>query len=117
MKLRLAPLLRCPISGGELTLEVFESTRHPLSVENAAECTERGIEPKTVETAVKTGVLRCAECCTWYPIVNYVPVLLDSEAPVFAWFAREFSAKLAEQPDYHPPRGTPRPGELLTQRS
>jgi len=117
MKLRLASLLRCPIAGEVLELEAFDSTQHPLSAENAAECAVRGIEPQTVETAVKTGVLRCAGCQTWYPIVNYVPVMLDFEAPVFGWFAREHAARLAKQPHYHPPRGTPRPGELSTQRS
>jgi SAM-dependent methyltransferase/uncharacterized protein YbaR (Trm112 family) len=117
MKLRLASLLRCPISGGALALEVFESTQHPLSVEDAAECLARGVERETVETVVKTGVLRCAENRTWYPIVNYVPVMLDFDAPVFAWFAREYADRLADQPDYHSPRGTPRPGEVLTQRN
>ena len=94
MKRSLLNYLRCPCCGSTLDLQVI-----------------RGDETYAVEA----GVLVCASECAWYPIINFVPVLLDFPVPLQKEFkARHPGAKGTELPF---PNGTPRKGELDIQRS
>ncbi len=63
------------------------------------------------------GLLTCARCRTWYPVHGGIPVLLDFRVDFHERFASEESARLAELPGFHPPVGSPRPGERSTQRT
>lgn len=117
MKLRLVEFLRCPLSGGRLRLVPFEVTQHPLTPTDRAEAVSRHIDCATLEQAVKTGVLLSDQAGVWYPIVNYVPVMLDFKTKLHDWFRSTYRDKLSAHVDYQPPTGAPRPGELLTQRS
>jgi SAM-dependent methyltransferase len=110
-------MLRCPLQGGRLTLHPIEITEHPLSEADAQEAKRRGIDVESVNKAVKNGILISEEAKVWYPIVNYVPVMLDFKTKLHGWFANEHKDFLAKFPGYTPPTGEPRPGELLTQKS
>ena len=100
MKTQLLEALCCPTSGSDLELEVYEAM---------PEGPAAGV--------VKTGVLRCATCRTWYPIINCVPVMLDFQSPLHRHFQARHAKRLATHAEFTPPRGVPRPGELETQRS
>jgi ubiquinone/menaquinone biosynthesis C-methylase UbiE len=58
----------------------------------------------------------CDGCETYYPIANYVPVLLDFETNFHRAFAKKYQRELSNQ-KYHVPRGTARPGELSIQET
>ena len=55
---KLVESLRCPVSGEPLHLETIEADSLGQS------------------QMVKTGTLFCTESCLWYPVINYIPVLL-----------------------------------------
>jgi len=117
MKTRLLELLRCPLSGGQLNLEPFEVTDHPLGPDHRAEAEERGIACSALDKAVKHGVLISEQARAWYPIINYVPVMLDFRTKLHEWFEAEHQSRMGRLTGYGAPSGTPRPGELLTQKS
>lgn len=116
MKLRLASAVRCPVCLGPLALHVFRGDTQTLDATGRRELEERRIEPASAEQLVRDGVLECTDCRAWYPIVARVPVLLDFATPVHDAFAERHRAEL-DALDAGPPRGVPRPGERLTQRS
>jgi SAM-dependent methyltransferase len=100
MKTALHEALLCPTCGSDLDLEAFE-----------------WMPQGAAGDVVKTGVLRCAACRTWYPIINCVPVMLDFESPLHAHFQELHSERLKSHAEFGPPHGTPRAGEHETQRS
>src|SRR5215212_4420152 len=105
MKLRLVEMLRCPLQGGRLTLHPIEITEHPLSEADAQEAKRRGIDVESVNKAVKNGILISEDAKVWYPIVNYVPVMLDFKTKLHGWFAKEHKDFLAKFPGYTAPTG------------
>ena len=117
MKPRLVELLRCPLSGGRLNLQPIELTDHPLSLQDRAEAEMRNIDSTTIDKAVKTGILVSEQARVWYPVVNYVPIMLDFKTKLHEWFQQEHQLAVAKLPGYQAPTGSPRPGELLTQKS
>src|SRR5438034_1316784 len=82
MKIRLLESLRCPCCKSELRLSRIESHKVGLSPEASGRATAEGIDHCLLEEVVETGVLECSSGCSWYPIVNYVPVLLDFPLPL-----------------------------------
>src|SRR2546427_11315502 len=82
MKIRLLESLRCPCCKSELRLSRIESHKVNLSPEASGRATAERIDRCLLEEVVETGVLECASGCSWYPIVNYVPVLLDFPLPL-----------------------------------
>lgn len=117
MKLRLVELLRCPLTGDRLRLVPFEITNHPLTAADRVEAEYRHIDSATIDKAVKNGVLVSEQARVWYPIMNYVPVMLDFKTKLHDWFRDAHKDELSKLSNYQPPTGTARPGELLTQES
>jgi len=96
-------------------LDAFESQQLPDSSDSSP--AEQGPAAGRPPVAVKSGILSCSNCLAWYPIVHFVPIMLDYELSLHREFASQNATRMAAHSGFTPPRGTPRPGELLTQRS
>lgn len=117
MNLRLLEFLRCPCCKNEMRLSRIDSHNIVLTPEASARAAAERIDPHLLEEVVETGVLECVSGCAWYPIVNYVPILLDFPLPLHRQFSdryRHLNIKAFNLPF---PTGEPRPGELQTQES
>jgi len=117
MKIRLLEALRCPCCKSDLRLSPIESHKVDLSPEASGRATAEQIDRCLLEEIVETGVLECASGCSWYPIVNYVPVLLDFPLPLHTQFSDRYRRHGIEALDLPLPPGSPRPGELELQES
>ena len=117
MKIRLLESLRCPCCKSELRLSRIESHKVNLSPEASGRATAERIDRCLLEEVVETGVLECASGCSWYPIVNYVPVLLDFPLPLHTQFSNRYRHLGIKALDFPLPPGAPRPGELEIQES
>ena len=83
----------------------------------SAPLTEAGVD-RLEDGWVETGVLTCASCKAWYPVVRGVPVLLPYATQVHHQFAREHAGRLeCCAPGYLPPTGAVPPGEQLVMGS
>lgn len=117
MKLDALNTYRCPMSKGRLSLVTLEDAPVELTPADHARCEQLGIEPAKVSRAVKEGVLVCEESRTWYPIVNFVPLLLDYPTAIHHDFVNQFASRCDVLKTHKMPEGTPRPGEHIVQRS
>lgn len=99
MKLELLSLLRCPLSHSHLELEIIDSVREQE--------TER----------VETGILLCRESQLWYPIINFVPVMLTFKTQLTEKFAQRHADVLSRFDGYRMPDEEPMPGERSVQRT
>lgn len=94
MKLSFTSKLACPLCASDLRAKVFSGDE--LNIEN--------------------GALLCDACKTWYPVANYVPVLLDFKIGFHDSFVTKFGhGALLE--GYSFPSGSPRPGEASVQET
>lgn len=106
MKRRLVELLRCPIDGGKLGLDVWESERR-----NRAELGLVGDSPDFDEE-ISSGVLVNDRLQILYPIHGGVPRLLVFEHPLNAHFRKQWKGRLERQhPGYSLPDRAAMPGE------
>ncbi|MBP7063426.1 methyltransferase domain-containing protein [Ferrovibrio sp.] len=96
---KILPLLRCPVDGAPLRLETIESLD-----------TASG-------SAIRTGLLLNDQAKLWYPIVNFVPILLAFPTPLSTAFATEYASRLASHPGYTLPNLPPMPGERSVQQT
>ena len=96
MYLKALSWLRCPISGSEL--ECFSISANE-------------------DGNVITGILYSSEGGYWYPVINYVPILLIFETPVLRAFEREHGAEIASLGHLKRPDGITRPGERQVQKT
>jgi len=117
MKVRLLESLRCPCCKSELRLSRIESHKVDLSPEASGRAIAERIDRCLLGEAIETGVLECASGCSWYPIVNYVPVLLDFPLPLHTQFSNRYQHLGIKALDLPLPPGAPRPGELGVQES
>ena len=117
MKIRLLEFLRCPCCKCKLLLSRIESHKVPLSPDAYARATAERIDRSLLEEVVETGVLECASGCSWYPIVNYVPVILDFPLPLHTQFRTRYQHLGIKALELPLPPGSPRPGELQIQQS
>ena len=117
MKIRLLEFLRCPCCKNELRLSRIEAHKVILSPEASARAVAERIDRSLLEEVVESGVLECASGCSWYPIVNYVPVLLDFPLPLHRQFSYRYRHLGLKAFDLPFPPGAPRPGELQLQES
>lgn len=99
MDLALLPLLRCPIGGGPLALDV-------ITPAEAAPGIGAGVE---------TGILTSSHSGTWYPIINHVPVLLTFRTALVDGFARRHADRIAALGGLRPADAAPMPGERSVQ--
>lgn len=117
MKLNLLPLLRCPLCGGTLELHEIAGTAVQIDASSVVEADWPISRPAAPPHAVETGVLACAARCSWFPIVNFVPVLLDFAVPLHRQFRERHAKSGIAALELPLPHGKPRPGEIETQRS
>lgn len=101
MKRRLIETIVCPACKSQLELSTFSDVAG---------------EPEG-EPLVREGVLTCHACRTWYPIENYIPVLLDFPVRLHAQFGERHHRHARWPGQLSEPNGRPRPGEEWTQRS
>lgn len=99
MNSRLQAMLCCPICGEDLELRAFET----IFVE---------IQQLTV---TKNGTLTCKQCRTWYPVMDFIPVMLAFTTPVHGKFAARFAQQMTGLTAYTTPKGTAMPGERSVQ--
>jgi SAM-dependent methyltransferase/uncharacterized protein YbaR (Trm112 family) len=92
-------VLRCPVSSSALELHVIdrdETGDHPL---------------------IRTGVLYSAASKHWYPIINYIPVLLTFRTRLVDRFAADHAVALTALGAYAAPNLAPMPGEVSVQKT
>ena len=99
MDLRILPTLRCPITSTPLDVQIIASEKY---------------EGRTL---VRTGVLYSEQSKHWYPIINYVPVLLTFETRLATRFRLEHAAAFAALNAYHAPAEPPMAGEVSVQKT
>jgi SAM-dependent methyltransferase/uncharacterized protein YbaR (Trm112 family) len=77
-----------------------------------------GLELRAIEEQqeeIRHGVLMCSQCRTWYPVMDYIPILLVFKTRVHTLFARRFSEVIEPIGDYRMPRLNPEHGEASIQ--
>jgi uncharacterized protein YbaR (Trm112 family)/SAM-dependent methyltransferase len=99
MDIRILSVLRCPVTVAPVEL---------LSIDS---------EHRDGRTLVRTGVLYCAESKYWYPIVDYVPVLLTFRTRLATLFETTHRAIFATLGDYKLPDLPPVRGEISIQKT
>lgn len=113
MKRRLLDFLCCPTCGEGLKLNAISEDR----VERAE---EPGMNPDprpSCERDIEEGWLICAQCRVWYPILQYIPVMLVFPTRVHQRFAEKHQQQLHAISEYTMPRGRPKPGEKAVQET
>src|SRR5256885_725325 len=99
MDLRILPALRCPVTSTPLDVQVIAS------------------EQQNGRTIVRTGVLYSEQSRYWYPIINYVPVLLTFETRLATRFRSEHAAAFEALAGYRAPAESPMAGEMSVQKT
>jgi SAM-dependent methyltransferase/uncharacterized protein YbaR (Trm112 family) len=121
MKPRLLPMLRCPLCNSTLDLHEIAGRRielQPSGENGGIHVRESGtFGSPTAWQEIETGVLACSARCAWFPIVNFVPVLLDFAIPLHRQFRDRYAKSGLAALQLPLPHHSPRPGELETQRS
>jgi SAM-dependent methyltransferase/uncharacterized protein YbaR (Trm112 family) len=107
----------CPFSGQPLELIAIKSRTISLDAEQRALARRLGIDPEQASTAIEEGILFSDKGGYWFPIINFVPVLLDFPVPLHADFAQRHGAAYDVLKRLSMPSGVPRPGEYYVQRS
>src|SRR5262245_9353465 len=95
MKLHALNTLVCPLSKSPLSLIAFEQGKNELTRDHLERCEQLRIKPDDVAATVKEGVLVCEANKTWYPIVNFVPLLIDYPTEIH----HDFKSRYATQSD------------------
>jgi SAM-dependent methyltransferase len=75
------------------------------------------IDVASVEKVVEEGILLCNDCKTWYPIINYVPVLLSFLTQQQKVFYKRNKKTIDALGSFNLPNGIPLPGEKFVQKS
>lgn len=78
-----------------------------------------GVKPFFDESdeIIVEGVLLCAKCRKWFPIISYVPIMLIFKTNIHQAFAEKYSENLKLVSDYHMVDGQAKPGELSVQET
>jgi ubiquinone/menaquinone biosynthesis C-methylase UbiE/uncharacterized protein YbaR (Trm112 family) len=99
LKINILDKLCCPSCKNNLIAEPFSA------------------ESLETENIIINGILLCSHCKKWFPVISYVPVMLNFKTSVHERFAKEYSDNLKLYPDYAIPDGQPKPGELSVQET
>jgi SAM-dependent methyltransferase/uncharacterized protein YbaR (Trm112 family) len=99
MDSRIVPNLRCPVSRFPLALHIIEA------------------EQRDGRQLVRTGILYCGASKHWYPIVNYVPVLLTFSTQLVDRFRVNHAGEFGSLDGYTAPSLPPMPGERSVQKT
>ncbi len=117
MKRHALRTLVCPFTRSNLSLISFEETTVELTDDDIQRCHRLGIDPAEANAAVKEGVLYSHTSRKWFPIVNYVPIMLDFPTEIHRAFKEHHSAQADILTQYEMANGKPRAGELFVQRT
>lgn len=98
MNSQLLEILRCPLSGEALELHTFETS------------------PESPDR-IKTGLLTCSASRHWYPIIEYVPVMIPYSTPPVHRFAKTHRDRLEEFSEFTYPEQKPPEGEESVARA
>jgi len=114
--------LRCSTCAGTLELDIFKSrVVEPLAghmtQEQSARCAADADFRTRLTTRVEEGLLTCAACKVWYPIINFVPMMLIFATPLHAHFERTHAERMRARAGFGKPRGKPEPGEQSIQKT
>ena len=104
MNHRLQEMLCCPSCGADLTMYPFEK-----------DWTE--IQGQVNTVVIKDGVLCCEHCRVWYPVMDYIPIMLTFSTPVHGKFAERHRQHMELLAGYTTPQGKPQPGERSVQQT
>jgi SAM-dependent methyltransferase len=107
----------CPTCKGGLQLTVFREEPRSVGSEERARAALLGVDPGSLARVIEEGLLTCSACATWYPVLNFVPVLLDYRTELHREFRERHEARSGAFRGFDGPKGTPRPGEEAVQRS
>ena len=107
----------CPLSKGPLSLLAFEEHDVELTPAHLMRASRLGIAPSELSQVIKTGVLCCDRSRKWYPIINYVPVLIDYGTEIHRDFVDQFQSRSAIFADYDIPNQPPRPAEEIVRKT
>jgi ubiquinone/menaquinone biosynthesis C-methylase UbiE/uncharacterized protein YbaR (Trm112 family) len=99
MKTSFLKRLRCPITNTTLTLQSFE---------------EEVIDNDII---IKEGVLISEKAKVWYPISNYVPVMLIFKTDFHERFKDKYAQQLSTYSDLNIPQGKCEKGEKFVQKT
>jgi ubiquinone/menaquinone biosynthesis C-methylase UbiE/uncharacterized protein YbaR (Trm112 family) len=105
-------MLCCPSCAGELALRVFRDELAPVATadnEAGSRWRERN------QMAVVEGLLLCDACRVWYPVMDYVPVMLTFATLAHGKFAARHRSEMSMAEGYPMPGGAPMPGERAVQ--
>lgn len=115
---RFLDTLRCPCCEDSLELVIIEDHNITLKSEDYAKAEILGIQCNKLNEYVASGMLLCANCRHWYPIMYGLPVLHPYKTPITYEFIKKHKSFVNKFSDkYATPKGTPRPGEQFVLRS
>jgi SAM-dependent methyltransferase/uncharacterized protein YbaR (Trm112 family) len=109
--------LICPLSGEPLQLIAIKEKQLDLGASDKALLARHGIAEQDAKSAVEEGILYSEQGRYWYPIVNFIPVLLDFPVDLHADFRERRASGYPVLTSLKAPDGTPREGELVVQRT
>ena len=92
MNVRGIKKLCCPMCKGHLTLETIEKENIELQEK---ELSNKNCDSGT-EEVIKEGLLICNNCKVWYPVSNYIPVMLVFTTSFHDHFAKQHNLKLVD---------------------
>lgn len=104
MNHRLHEMLCCPGCGSDLTLYPFAEDRAQ-------------IQEQSNSVVIKDGALCCELCRVWYPVMDYIPIMLTFSTPVHGKFAARHPQHMELLAGYSTPQGKPQPGERSVQQT
>lgn len=113
MKSSLKDMLCCPTCTGDLELQAFSEETVPM----AENFDSLHYAPRSSQRVVKEGVLICGACRVWYPILEYIPVMLTFATQVHERFAANHQQEMAGFADCAMPAGKPNAGERSVQET
>jgi uncharacterized protein YbaR (Trm112 family)/ubiquinone/menaquinone biosynthesis C-methylase UbiE len=109
--------LVCPLSGEPLQLIAIKEKTLDLSASDKALLAQHNITEQDASTAIEEGILYTERSGYWYPIINFIPVLLDFSVDIHADFRERHGARYPTLTSLKSPDGVPREGELFVQKS
>lgn len=115
---RFSGALQCPCCTGDLELIPIEEHKVELKRADYEKGEVFGIQPEKLSEYVDSGILLCASCKCWFPILYGLPVLLPYKTHMTDEFIEKYKSyldKFASGAEI--PKETPKVGEEFVLRS
>lgn len=109
--------LICPLSGEALQIIAIKEKPLNLCSSDKALLAQHGIAEQDAMSATEEGILYSEYGGYWYPIINFIPVLLDFPVDLHADFRERHASDYPVLTSLKVPDGAPREGELVVQRT